>query len=378
MVGVFFGFPLGTAPPLICGVVAALIWIFSGRVLQLKKIFHNSWLWPVCFMILLPWVGLLYTPEVTDVSINYAKKTHYWIYGLAISSLVWDRFPIQKLFQAFLLGLTLNAIIGTFQSIGIIQPVGHNFGLISGYRSLSSYLVIGILMASYYFKNTQGNSIKLFYALLILLFLYHLLIIKGRNGYFTFFLLSPFVAYNLFKGIKTYIIIIISIVTILAIVLSPPFQEIITKSKNQITSHSTKSLNSSWGKNYNPQEERLYILRSAVDIMMENPIIGAGTGGFSVLTKKQGKEIRHPHNNILYMGTSFGFLGIFVLLWLFGEAFKNSWQHKQTPLGWFVFSTVLVIFVSGIFNSQILDAGTAYLFSLAIGLQQGFPKFNRI
>ena len=376
MIGVFFSLPIGTAPPLLCGVAATLVWIFSGNILKFKFFFYNSWTWPVFIMILLPWIGLLYTPEITEVSMKYAGKTHYWIYGLVIASLSFHLFPTQKLFQAFLLGLTLNAIVGIFQSTGFLQPVGHNFGLVSGYRALSSFIVVGILMMSYYFKNTKKKEIKLLSGMLILLFVYHLFIIKGRNGYFTFFILSPFLAYNLFNGIKIYKIVLLSALIILMIVLSPPFKEVFVKSKHQITSYSINDFNSSWGKKYNPKEERLYIFRSAIDVMMENPIIGAGTGGFYSLTKKLEKEVRHPHNNILYMGTSFGLVGVFVLLWLFWEVFKNSWNEKHTSLGWFVFSTTLVIFVSGIFNSQILDTGTAYLFSLAIGLQQGFTKFT--
>ena len=89
------------------------------------------------------------------------------------------------------------------------------------------------------------------------------------------------------------------------------------------------------------------------------------------------RDVKHPHNNILYMAVSFGLVGVFAILWLFWEIFKNSWRERHTPLGWFIFSTALVIFVSGMFNSQILDAGTAYIFSLAIGLQQGLARFTQ-
>ncbi|MBW1899283.1 MAG: hypothetical protein JRI61_09520, partial [Deltaproteobacteria bacterium] len=72
----------------------------------------------------------------------------------------------------------------------------------------------------------------------------------------------------------------------------------------------------------------------------------------------------------------FGMVGIAILFWLFIEIFRNAWKNRDTPLGFFLLSTALVVFVSGVFNSQILDTGTLFLFAVTTGFQQGFPKFQ--
>jgi len=66
---------------------------------------------------------------------------------------------------------------------------------------------------------------------------------------------------------------------------------------------------------------------------------------------------------------------VFAFLWFFWEILRNAWEERNTPLGFFVLSTALVILVSGLVNSQILDAGTAFLLAVVTGLQNGFPKF---
>jgi len=48
--------------------------------------------------------------------------------------------------------------------------------------------------------------------------------------------------------------------------------------------------------------------------------------------------------------------------------FKKSWQHRYEIEGYFSLSIFLVIFISGFFNSQILDSGPALFFTLGYGL----------
>jgi hypothetical protein len=75
------------------------------------------------------------------------------------------------------------------------------------------------------------------------------------------------------------------------------------------------------------------------------------------------------------MAVSFGVIGILALLWLFWEMFRNAWEERHTPLGYFVFSAILAIFVIGLVNGAIIDTSTAFLLALVTGLQNGFPKF---
>ena len=120
--------------------------------------------------------------------------------------------------------------------------------------------------------------------------------------------------------------------------------------------------------------------RGAYELIRDNPFFGVGTGGYSILLKQlrdpKDPLIAHPHNDFLHMTVSYGLLGVFGFIWFYYEMLKNGWKNRQRAPGYFVLSTALIMLVTGLFNTQMLDAGTVFLLSLAAGVQQSLPCFN--
>jgi O-antigen ligase len=402
-VGVFLTMPLGTSLPTICGAIAAFIWIFSGIAVRLtspstKKerlkaeapvlSFRHPWMRPVFVFIALPWIGLFYTPDSANLGIQYAQKTYYWIYCFAIASI--SLVPVPKsgtgkntpveFINAFLLGLAVNALVGTLQFSGALPMVQGRWysGLERGYSTLTAYLVLGILITSYYFKEAKEKKIRLFFCFLMLFYFFHLSILEGRTGYLTFIFLSPLIAYNIFKKFN---ILKISLVCVLLggmLCISPIVRDRISLSIGQITYHLNANPNAAWGKEYSDKQDRFYMWYGAVRIFKEHPVFGIGTGGYQKALKERGKPddplIAHPHNDFLYMAVSFGIMGILAFFWLFGEIIKNAYKQRNTPLGYFVLSGALVLLTGGLFNAYLLDAGTIFLLAVVTGLQRSFQK----
>ena len=380
-VAAFFGAPLGTAPATICGVTAAVIWAFSGLAIRSRHIyFTKSWCWPVLFLIVLPWIGLLYTPDLQGLGMDYAGKTHYWIYGMAIAAIA-PNIKTERFIQAFLLGLAVNAFVGLMQLIGLYPPInGWYCGLGRGYSTLSAYLVVGILTASFYFREAEEKRIRFFFILLMLFYFFHLIILKGRTGYLTFVLLSPLIVYNLFRKRNIFKILLVSVLLVSMMLLSPIVRSRISESVDQLKYHLNTDQKSAWGREYTVKHERFYLWYGAIHIFKDNPFFGVGTGGYGTVLKQMRSPddplIAHPHNDILYMAVSYGLIGVAAFFWLFGEIIKNAFAQRHNLLGFFVLSTTLVILVSGLFNAQILDAGMAFFLAVTVGLQQGFPQFK--
>ncbi len=381
-IALFFSMPLGTSPPTICAAFAAFFWIISGNVFKMwNTCFKKTWFWPVLFFMILPWVGLLYTQDTAGLGIKFAGKTHYWIYCMAIASISFTVYPAQRLIQAFLAGLALNAIVGILQLAGIfprMNPI--SFGLGLGYNTLSAYLIVGMLTASYYFREVRQKRLRMMFGLLTLLFFFHLIILMGRAGYLTFFFLCPIIAYNFLRGTSLYKAALISLLLTGAMLLSPIVRERIQLSINQVKHHLQANPDAAWGKEYSAQQDRFYMWRGALRIFLTNPLIGVGTGGYRTVLKDMGDPewpgIAHPHNNILDMAVSFGLMGIIVIFWFFWEIFKNSWRERKSPLGFFVLSTVLVMFVGGLVDTYIKDAGTLLLLAVVTGIQNGLRRFQ--
>lgn len=373
---------MGTAPPLIFGIAGAALWLFSGKAFQSRDIYlKNSWFRPVLLLMILPWFGLLYTPDLSGLGFSYARKTHYWIYGLAIASIINKNIKPEQYINAFLLGLAVNAFIGTLQLIGLYPSNnGWYCGTGRGYSTLSAYLIAGILIASFYFRKENDKRKKYYYAFLMIFYFFHLSILDGRTGYITFFALFPMIIYNIFDGKHIFKILCSSIIIIGLMFLSPVVQKRVKLSVDQLNYHLNAGPDIAWGKAYTANQDRFYMWRGAVRLFMENPFLGTGTGGYQDLIMERGKPedplITHPHNDFLYMAASYGLAGIFAFIWLFYEIIKNSWKQKHTVPGYFILSTAFVILISGLFNGQTIDAGMAFLLAVIVGIQQSFPTFN--
>jgi O-antigen ligase len=377
--------PIGTSPPIICGVLASAIWIFSGKAMKTAgTCLRRSWFWPVLFLIFLPWLGLLYTPDPTGLGIKFAKKTHYWIYCMAVASISLAIYSPQKLIKAFLFGLAVNSLVAIFQLVGFVPAIdtyGNNqylgFGL--GYSTQSAFLIVGMLMASYYFKIAKEKKTRIFFFILMAGYIFHLVILLGRVGFFTFAILSPLIVRNLFKEFNVFKISLVYVLLLGITFLSPIVRQRVSFSIDQLKHHLTADPDLAWGKEYTEHQDRFYMWYGAVNIFLENPIIGVGTGGYATALKKRGKPewpfIVHPHNNFLHMAVSYGVIGLFALSWFFWEIIRNAWGERHAPLGYFILSTTLVILVSGLVDTQLLDSGPAFLLAVVTGLQNGLVKY---
>jgi O-antigen ligase len=115
--------------------------------------------------------------------------------------------------------------------------------------------------------------------------------------------------------------------------------------------------------------------RWAVDLFLDNPVLGVGTGGYykAILTGGGDQGIAHPHNNVLYVAVSWGIIGILVFTWFFWVLLKAGWQHRNHSIGFFILSSCLVILIGGMANSHLLDAGGALLLAVTTGLVSALP-----
>ena len=380
--GVFLTMPVGTSPPIIVGVLGTLIWFFSGMFFRLKYLFKQSWLWPALAFIALAWVGLLYTPDPYGFGINYAGKTYYWLFCVALASLSLEILRPRVLINAFLLGLAVNACVGILQFAGFIAPKqGWFSGLTRGYNTLTVYLVLGILMCSFYFGEAKEWRKRWVLILLMALYFFHLIILEGRTGYLTFILLSPLVIKTLFRKLNGWKVLLVWVLIMGAMSLSPIVRERVDLTVSELKYHMNAEKAKAWGREFTTHQDRFYYWYTAFQIFLENPILGVGTGGYPVVVKEKGNPddpvISHPHSSILYMAVSYGLIGVAVFIWLFWEILRNALRERDTPLGYFILCTALVLLINGLFNTTILDAGTVLLLSLAVGLQPALPKFVR-
>lgn len=382
MAAAFLALPLGTTPPTLCGIAAVAVWIGSGRfVSDARRIVRRRWFRPVAFWILLAWIGLLYTPDLHGEGMDYAGKTHYWVYGMVLAAVV-GRASVRWLLAAFFLGLAVNGLVGTLQFLGLVATKGDGWytGLGRGYSVLSALLMVGILIASRFARWAEAPRERMGFWALAGFFFFHLILLQGRTGYVTFALLSPMVVRNIAERMTAPRTALACAALVGLMLLSPVVRDRVNLSVEQVRYHLNAPPEEAWGRSYTVHQDRFFMWHGAVRIFLDHPVVGVGTGGYKYALKEisgsEAPEISHPHNDLLHMAVSFGLLGIAAYVWLFGEMLRNGWRERATPAGYFVLSSTLVILVSGLLNAQTLDARMAFLLALTAGMQEGLSPFG--
>jgi len=360
----FFLLPTGTAPPLIAVGLASLVWLFSGKALHIKSIIKQSWFFPVIPFLLLPWIGLLYSQNL-DLGMDYALKTKYWIAIFITAGIVIDQKRVDLLLKCFWAGLLSGAFLAFIQIAGLMPPIKGGmpgFGIVHSF--ISPYLVIGILTVSFYYKNSSSRIFRSVLIFLFLAFLFHLTVLRGKSGYLIFVLVSPFIANNFMHKFSLQIKIVVSVILGCIIFVSPVVRDVVKNIFIQGYEQKERILKGEDIK----KMPRPFMIRESIKIISAHPFIGIGTGSLSVPTKAKGHTVNHPHNNFLYMWVSYGLFGLVACFWLFWRIFQLSWHSRNTALGFFIFFTSLVLFISGMFDTQILNTGPLLLLSLTYGM----------
>lgn len=379
-----FVLPMGTSPFTIAALLALALWIFSGEFFRGKDAYlREPWLLPVIALVLLAWIGLTYTPDPQGQGFNLAKKSYYWLFALMAAGVaLTDRRP-EILIRALLAGLLVNALIGFLQLLKVVPTFYKDrcAGLSSGYNTLAILLILGVIMASFYFREARSGREKAAWFVLMLSYFVHLIILRGRGGYLTFALLSPMVVINLSGGRRLVNTLLIYVLLAGMMALSPFVRERVVESIEDVRVQFQSDRKIAWGKQYSEDEnlqriDRVYMWRWAFDLFLEHPLTGVGTGGFSrsVLDRGGGRGVAHPHNNFLYMAVSFGIPGVLALGWFFWVLLERGWRNRRDPLGYFILSSGLVILIGGLTDTHIIDAGPAFLLAVVTGLQAAFSN----
>ena len=362
----FFFLPVATSPAVISGLISLGVWIFSGKIVRDRNDWSGqSWFKPVILFMLLPWFGLLWSNDI-NIGLEFAKKSYYWLYAFAILSLGHIYYP-NILIKSFLSGLSLTVFISISQYIGIISMTNVYQAGFMGHITYSLLLVFGILLLSFYYREAKLNKHRVAILILIAVYVFSLSINMGRIGYFAFVFLSPWILFNIL-GRKNILLIVAALCTLIVILsLSRTVQDRTKLAVEEINAYYSGSKNTSVGR-------RLYMWEGAFKMILENPLLGVGTGGYQRALAQYRDDpslpdIIHPHNTFLYVASSYGIVGLLSFSWLFIIFLKKGWSARETIEGFASLSYGAVLLIGSLTDTQILSVSTGILFALLTGLR---------
>jgi|Deesub1362A_J573_1020465.scaffolds.fasta_scaffold00004_128 O-antigen ligase len=368
--GLFFLIPIATSPAVIAGIAILALWILSGRFIKDSHVWlRQKWTLPVIAIVLLPWIGLLYTEDVS-AGLDFAKKTYYWFFAFAVAGMSLSASRAHTFIKAYIAGVSFTSLLFILQLLDVVpMKPPYSVGLFNrwGHITFSLLLTFGILLLSFYFKKAERKKDKVLCLSLMLLQFSALFVLLSDSGHLAFIVLSPLIAYNLLNQKHLLKIVALSSVIVGVLFLSPVTQSRLFQAVNETEAYTKGRVNT-------PVGFRYYMWTGALKIYLENPVLGVGTGGYQSAMKKYRTEERvpepvQPHNTFLYMAVSYGIPGIVCIVWLFAVLLKSGWQNRDSLLGFSILSFMLVLFIGSLTDTQILSFHTGMLFALFTGLQ---------
>jgi O-antigen ligase len=129
--------------------------------------------------------------------------------------------------------------------------------------------------------------------------------------------------------------------------------------------------------NYNSRTSaglRLDWYKSSVQLIKKKPVFGYGTGAYEIAQKPLVEKTdiaptTDPHNEFLLTAVQIGFVGLSVLLALFFDPLRRSFQlihRKQTAQAFALQATVLFVFMGCFLNSWLLSTIPSHMFAFLI------------
>ncbi len=370
--GMFFFLPVATSPTVVCGLLVLLVWLFSGRFLKDIPAWRSAdTAAPVVLLMLLPWVGLLYTPVPSD-GMPVAMKSHYWLFAVACAPVICGMRRPDLPIRGFLAGLSINSSVAILQFGGIVPlKKGLTTGLLGGssaHIAFSLLLTAGILISSFYFFRAGSRSERLLYGLLMTQFFATIGFVGGRSGYVALILLVPLVIHNLI-GRRHLVVTLIACVILVGVLFSfPVVRSRFAAAAADISRYRSGDIDSSLG-------HRFHMWQIALEEIKSHPLLGVGTSGF-----RRSWEVRkadpalpfydHPHNSFLYETVSFGITGLIAFCWLLIALLRKGWRCRDSAAGFSVLSFAAVFAIGSLSDTQVLPFATAMALPLFTGVAE--------
>ncbi len=314
----------------------------------------------VLIVISFAFVSYVTTSLLWSTGYLYATKKAFYIATLTFWSLVApaivianDRQRINRFFFVLLLfacWVAFEAFLAFQESegVGFVTALGTN------YLGISRIISLGVIIATIYFMYLSDDFIKkLFFLLMLVVFMTLLMLIGGRAPFLVTFLaiLVPFIigvriSENHLLLIKRQLI---SLVVILVIILGIICYLFLTGELTTTLRRIIVLLNEPGGGRSASLRLEYYI--SSFELWLANPFFGYGIGSWPILME-MGDVRSYPHSLFFEIISELGIIGIMIFVSLITYAIRmlGSWSViRNDPMR----LLIAMLFVSALMNALI-------------------------
>jgi O-antigen ligase len=261
-------------------------------------------------------------------------------------------------------------LLGCFPEATFLQKF-----LFRYYLTFSLLIVISIALLAFFYKTAARRSCRIVIITMMVLLAGTVLQLKGRSGYLSLGLLSPWIFITMFGKRRLLPVLAALLITFMLMLSSATVRERVALIPREIKLYQSGSRSS-----YQLSDGtlvpssvgiRLMMWKDALKIFRDNPFVGAGTASYQYEANKidPGMNFSHPQSSYLYVVASFGLLGIGLYSWLLFVTLRRAWRTRQQLSGYTILAFVSVILIGSLTDTQILTAATG----IALGFVVGIP-----
>jgi O-antigen ligase len=350
----------------IFSVLMVVCWLASGRFKNIWRIIKENKiaLLGIVFCVLLL-AGIAYSPAPLDVSLDFFKKYRVLLYIPIVLSLTNGQPNIARnIVNALLLGYLL-VLVNDYLVYSTLIPMNKlafkRYG--GGFLVIFAYLVMQ--------RTVLEKNRRFLWGGFFLAISYHIFfILKTRTGWLIFIALTVLFIFQYFSLKKQILFYLVSLLLVTGVFYT-------SHSVRSSMKRTIRNLGNYDVQNYNSRTSaglRLDWYKSSVQLIKKKPVFGYGTGAYEIAQKPLVEKTdiaptTDPHNEFLLTAVQIGFVGLSVLLALFFDPLRRSFQlihRKQTAQAFALQATVLFVFMGCFLNSWLLSTIPSHMFAFLI------------
>lgn len=359
-------------------VVLFLNWLIEGDFkMKWKNMQNNKLVLVLPLFYVLHVFGLFTTSNSVAGLFDLEVKLSLFILPLIFASKPLNAEDFAKLRYFFVISLLcvgcflLLKSSWTYLNTGVALFSYTSFSTLLHPSYFSMYLNVGLLFCWFEWKNPFFFRKKV-YLILAAFFLVLLIVLSAsKMGMFSCLLFVAFAAFKLFYERFNKWLAITSVLILLSSLLFVAFS--VPSLKNRIHWMIEAVTSPTQNTSAESSAVRINVWKSAVELIVEDPLIGYGTGDVKQeLTKRYQKNkmssaFEHEynaHNVFLQTGVALGLLGLFTVLFLcFAPFFISDYRKKDLFLFFLVLIT-LNFLVESMLDRQAGVIFTAFFYSI--------------
>lgn len=358
-------------------ILLLVFWVLSlDWIRTIPRLLDLPIFWPLVLLFLMVPIGMIYSSAPPHYSIRYFRVYACLTLVLVIIAVVNDSAWHRRCWNSFFIG-ALVTISSTYLGVWFSLPwsqsqttgLGVNHSVFYDYiaQGVMTCFVSVVALAHILTESTTRRKVFWLIVLAIATFsLTHLL--TGRTGQVLYVLAFTSVIFASLPPRRALITTLFFIAFLVIILTTSPtilskFFLIISEIRDYQQGNESTSIGA-----------RLAMWSTSLSFLTNHPLLGHGTGSYRWLSEQVFTDATmcrisciHPHNQFLFFGVEYGFIGVSLYCWLFAGLGKIASElmprEKLILIG---LSTM--IFIDSFINSPFWISSERNFYTAALGL----------